>query len=114
MTQILAPIFEDAEAWIKDNRPDMYIDGVAAVYPVSKFRPDSVTSYRDEEENSQKALTMTDHVKGLEKLVELISNKELFVGGIENPLDLIDAGNWDVEVVDAYYQLVYHGEVIYG
>lgn len=114
MTQIIAPIFEDAEAWIKENRPDMYVDGVAVVYPVSKFRPDSVTSYRDEEENSQKALTMADHVRGLKQLVDLISNKKLFVGGITNPMDLTDGCNWDVEVVDAYYQLVYHGEVIYG
>jgi hypothetical protein len=50
----------------------------------------------------------------LQELVNLIANKKLFVGCIQNPMDLTDVSNWDAEVVDAYFQLLYHGEVIYG
>lgn len=114
MTQIVAPIFTDAEAWLKENLSDMFVDTVSAVYPQSGFNEEMGRTYWDEEEGLVKSVTFEEHVKGLEKLVQLISEKKLFVGGVTNPIDLTDPCNWDVEVVDAYFQILYHGEVIYG
>lgn len=114
MTTINAPIFTDAEAWIKENRPDMFVDGLAAVYPTTKFGPDGFTAYYDEEEDRTELKTLADHVEALQKLVNLVSEGKLWVGGIKNPFELADPCNWDVEVVDAYFQLLFHGEVIYG
>ena len=114
MTQISTVIIEDAEAFIKENYDYMCTDRIAAVYPCSKFNPDGITKYYDEEEDVTKDCTMADHVRALVKLVDLVSNKQIFVGGVTNPMDLLDLGNWDTEVVDAYYQLIYHDEVIYG
>jgi hypothetical protein len=106
-------IFPDAKAWLIENLPDMFVDGVAAVYPITTFNPNGLTTYRDEEEETEKECTLDDHVQALQLLVEQVG-KTLFVGSLTSPLQLTDAGNWDIEVVDAYYQLVYRGEVIYG
>lgn len=113
MTAISCKIFDDAEAWIRENVPDMAADSVACVYPITEFNAEWVRSYRDDEDDERKACTMADHVKALQLLCEQIG-RTLFVGGIKSPVDLIDAGNWDAEAVDAYWQLVYRGEVIYG
>lgn len=114
MTQITAPIFSDAEAFLKDLLPDMYTDNIAAVYPDGKLTEDFGRSYFDEEEEESKFVTFEGHVEALKELVRLVSEKKLFVGGIKNPTDLAEDVNWDAEVVDAYFQLCYHGEVIYG
>jgi hypothetical protein len=115
MTVIVAPIFEDAEAWLKDALPDMYVDGISPVYRTKLDKETFTGIYADEEEDGvRKEITLEHHVEGLKKLVELVANKKLFVGGVRNPMDLVDMCNWDVEVVDAYFQLLYHGEVIYG
>lgn len=121
MSRIQLTIFEDAEKWLRENFRDLGWDSVAAVYPLESFNPDrgeklgrtGETKYEDREEASTKFCSMSDHVRALQLLCEQIG-RTLFVGGLKSPFDLIDAGNWDVEVVDAYFQLVYHGKVIYG
>ena len=93
--------------------PDMTTDNISAVFPIGKINFEGETPWTDFEEQKHKSLTMTDYVKALELLCQQVG-KTLFVGGIKSPSDLIDAGNWDAEVVDAFYQLAFHGEVIYG
>jgi hypothetical protein len=114
MTQISAVIIPNAEGFIKENLADFAVDGISAVYPHSKLTDQFGRTYFDEEEGKAKFVNFESHVTSLEKLVELISDKKLFVGGITNPVDLADPCNWDAEVVDAYFQILYHGEVIYG
>lgn len=114
MTSIKATIFEDAEGWLRENLQDFEVDGISAVYRVSKLDLDGITQYHDEEENGTKAVSMADHVKALQLLCELIDGGKLFVGCIKGANQLTEPCNWDVEVVDAYFQLIYHGEVIYG
>lgn len=112
--QITAVLFDDAEAWLRENVNDLSMDSIQAVHPRQTINLDGLTKYRDSEENTTKLCSLDDHIKGLRLLCEQIGNKKLFVGGLKNPADLLDAGNWDVEVADAFFQLVYHGEVIYG
>lgn len=111
-TAISVAIFPDAEKWITDNVRDFYVDNVSAVYPVTKFNPEG-TTLTDSEEGTRKVCTMADYVDALRLLCEQIGTT-LFVGGLKSPIQLLDAGNWDAEVVDAFYQLVYRKEVIYG
>ena len=124
-------IFEDADKWLRENLPDMHADSISSVYPLTRFYPDGHTPYVDREELTEeqyeaiqsgdswagisaiKQLDMRDHLRALLLLTEQVGDT-LFVGGLKSPKDLVDAGNWDVEVVDAYYQLVYYGKVIYG
>ena len=115
MTQIVVPIFENAEEWLKENLQYIHCDGISAVYPAKwKFDENFGRKYYDEEENKTKYADFQRHVWALEELTRLIANKKLFVGGITNPIELTDTSNWDVEVGDAYFQLCYHDEVIYG
>lgn len=116
MTQIISVVFEDAEAWILENLKNMEVDNVAAVYrsgPINLLYGGH-TKYTDKEEDSCKDATLEDHVHALKKLCSLIAEKKLFVGGITCPTELTEMENWDVEVTDAYFQLIFHGEVIYG
>jgi hypothetical protein len=117
MTAITAPIFENAEEFIKGEIKDLQVDGVSSVWK-TKVHPDFSVTYAHEEDEGEEPVeitkTLADHVTALEKMVQLITNKELFVGGVRNPIDLTDPCNWDVEVVDAYFQLVALGEVIYS
>jgi hypothetical protein len=116
MTTISTPIFENAEEWLETQITGGYIatDDIAAVYPSGKYDEDFGCFFIDNEEGTAKYCDFERHVKALELLVKLVATKQLFVGGITNPVDLTDTGNWDVEVSDAFFQLVYHGEVIYG
>jgi hypothetical protein len=116
MTQIKSVVFQDAEAWLRENAPDMYVDGIAAVHRAGVFQPDGITEYVDYEENDSltKGKSMADHIAALQKLCELVDGKKLFVGSVNGSVDLTEPCNWDVEVVDAFFQLLYHGEVIYG
>ena len=116
MTAIKSTIFENAEAWLTENMSDLYTDGVSSVHRLKKFNPEGLTPYHDYEEEFDvtKNFTMKEHVTALRKMVRLIDGKKLFVGGVKAAVDLTDAGNWDAEVVDAFNQLIYHGEVIYG
>lgn len=117
-TKIQATLFEDAEAFLRGE-----VSGF-----ISTLSMDNVTSFRyrsgnlktmtfdleDIEEGTKKTLDMGDLVKALQLLTDQIGVK-VFVGGQGfGPRDLQDPGNWDVEVVDAFFQLAYHGEVIYG
>lgn len=120
MSAIAITVFEDAEKWIRENVPDLAWDNVAAVHP--SFGPrgrfefdnrDAVATFVDDEDGSVRDVPFDDLVKGLRLLCETIG-RTLFVGGIKTPHALTDPGAWDVEVVDAYWQLVYRGEVIYG
>lgn len=122
-TTITIPVLDDAEKWIRDNFHDLMTDTVCSVLPDHKVDLDGGTRWTDSEEDSDKTLYMADYVKGLNFLFNQIGRKwkdekghdrGLFVGGITNPHDLLDPCNWDAEVVDAYFQLCYHGEVIYG
>ena len=111
--KISITIFEDAEAWLIENLPDMCSDNICGVIPITGFDPYGLTTYKDFEEGSIKKCTMQDHIKALQLLCDQVG-QTIFVGGIKNSKELTDAGNWDIEVVDAYWQLVYYGKVIYG
>lgn len=114
-TQITAVIFTDAEYWLTENLSDLVADSVCSIYKTVGFDKDFTCTYADEEENNaEKVATLTDHVKALQTLCELIDGKKLFVGCLKNAQELTDPCNWDAEVVDAFRQLIYHGEVIYG
>jgi hypothetical protein len=110
---ITLTVFEDPAAWLRQHVPDMRVDSVAGVQRISKFDPDGLTAYEDFEEQTKKDCDLAAHVWALQLLCEQVG-RTLFVGGIKSPLELLDPGNWDVEVVDAYYQLVYYGKVLYG
>lgn len=118
MTKIIAKIkvFDDAEAWLQENIHDLNPDGICSIHTVDGGRVnlDGETTYIDMEDNSTKTATMKDHVNALQLLADLIGTQTLYVGGLTNPISLSDAGNWDSEVVDAFRQLVFHNEVIYG
>lgn len=113
ITTIAVTVFPNAEEWLRTNVPDFNGDRVCAVRPTSPFNPNGLTSYEDIEEDTSRECTFEDHVMALQKLCEMVGFN-LFVGGIKSPLELVDPGNWDVEVVDAFWQLVYRGDVIYG
>ena len=125
-------VFEDADKWLRENLPDMHADSVSCVYPLTRFYPDGATPYVDREELTEdqydrlcsgerdwdgitaiKWMKMDDHIRALLLLSEQVGDT-LFVGCLKGPYELRDPGNWDAEVVDAFYQLVYYGKVIYG
>ena len=114
MVAITAQIIPDAEAWLRENIRDLTADSVCSIHPVDEINLDAETTYIDRVDDSTKTATMQDHVNALQKLADLIGAKQLFVGELKSPTDLIDPCNWDAEVVDAFRQLVFHGEVIYG
>lgn len=117
MTAITAPIIADAESWLKDAMPDMFVDGISSVWRTKLHDDFSATYAHLEDEDEAPVMvtkTLADHVKALELLIQQVTDKKLHVGGIKNPVDLTDMCNWDVEVTDAYFQLVVIGEVIYG
>ena len=114
MTTIKATIFNDAESFLTENITKFHVDNVSSVFPVKGDLQEGSVVYIDDYEETKKTKNMTDHVKALRKLVKLIDDKKLFVGGITSSSELTDPCNWDVEVADAFFQLVYHGEVIYG
>ncbi len=114
MTQINATIFSDAEGWLVENLPDMSVDGTSCVYPTHNWIFDGRTKMVDSYEGKTKMVDMLDLVTALQKLAELIDAKKLFVGCLKSATELVDPCNWDVEVVDAFYQLAFYGEVIYG
>jgi len=116
-TKIKVTLFENAEQWIKDE-----IENI-----ISISSSDSVTSFRyrsgdlnkmefgfdDTEDGTRKVLRLPDLVKALQLLCDQIA-VTVEVGMIKSPRELTDTCNWDVEVADAFLQLAYHGEVIYG
>ena len=110
-------VFEDAERWLKDNLADLHVDNISTVYPLTEaknlFRPNGFIEYEDKDSETTKRCTLQDHVNALQLLSEKVG-KTLFVGGITSPLALQDAGNWDIEVADAFYQIVMLREVVYG
>jgi hypothetical protein len=118
---IVMTIFPDPEAWLREHLRYLESDGVCCVYPIRRDADGVPTRYIDEEyddENEshpdkERDRDMADHIRALQLLCEQIG-RTLFVGGLKSPFDLLDAGNWDAEVVDAYWQLVYRREVIYG
>jgi len=110
---IVLTIFSDPDRWLRENLPDINTDGIAACQPIESINLGGNTRYIDQEEGIEKICTWEDHVTALRLLCEQVG-KTLFVGDIKNPADLTDAGCWDVEVADAYFQLVYRQEVIYG
>ncbi len=113
-TKITGPIFEDAEKWLLENMPGLLVDSVCSIYRANYDEKSGLCRYRDTEANDKEVVcTLRDHVKGLKLLCRQIG-KTLFVGGIHSPTDLVDPGNWDAEVVDAFRQLCFYGEVIYG
>lgn len=112
-TPITLVIFPDPDAWLRENVRDFATDGVAAVQPTEPICPGGITIYEDSEEETEKVCSWQDHLDALRLLTEQIG-RTLFVGGLKSPFDLVEPGNWDAEVVDAFFQLVYRKEVIYG
>lgn len=113
MTAITATIIPEAETWLRENMPDLTGDTVCAVRPIGAIRSNGSVLYEDIEEGTRKVCAFSDHVAALQLLAAQIG-KTLFVGSLTSPTQLEDPCNWDVEVVDAFWQLVYHKEVIYG
>lgn len=105
-------VFADAEAWLRENIDDISGSSIGAVQPLGKIDLNGVTEYQDVEEGDTKDCTLNDHVNALELLTEQIG-KTILAGGIENPHDLRDTGNWDWDVADAFFQLVFYGEIKY-
>lgn len=112
MNEIILTVFKNPKEWILKNVPDMTSDRFCCVRPISKLT-EKGASYEDIEENIKKFCSMEDHIIALQLLVEKVG-RTLFVGCVENPMDLIDPCNWDIEVTDAYWQLVFYKDVIYG
>jgi len=115
MTEIKAVVFPDAESWLRENFWDMVTDTMCLVCIKVIDKEGFKVEYRDLEEPDDEPVIrdMNDHVVALQKLADQIG-KTLFVGGIKSPTELLDPGNWDAEVVDAYRQLVLYDEVVYG
>lgn len=114
---IISVAFANPLGWLRENLEDMWPDRVSSMGRTDlDWNASVVCSVTDEEEGERfaKRLTADDLVNALRKLCELVDAKKLFVGGVRSSQDLDDAGYWDVEVVDAYWQIAYHGEVIYG
>lgn len=114
MTKISATIFNNAEAWLLRNMPDMEVDWVSSMRRIHYDAKTGAATYKDLEKDEEIWVPMSAHVQGLEKLVKLVNEEKLFVGGISTPIELLNLTNWDAEVVDAFWQLVCYGEVIYG
>lgn len=114
MTAITLTIFPDAEKWLRENL-EQYIatDRVACVVLTGELDLDGLTRYTDTETDLDYDRDLAAHVRALQLLCEQVG-RTLFVGGVKSPYDLTDPGNWDVEVADAYFQLVALGEVVYG
>lgn len=111
---ISVTVFEDADKWLRDNLGDMTWDSVAAVVPTdSPLNLGGENEYEDREDGTKKMCSWDDHLKALDLLAQKIG-KTLFFGVLKSPTELADPCNWDVEVVDAFYQLVYRQDVIYG
>lgn len=116
-------VFPDPVQWLVENIDDFCWDRVSSVYPIDiivegggELKPTKFVD-RDGETGEQipipKTIGQDEMVKALKLLTEQIG-RTLFVGCIKNPFELTDPCNWDAEVVDAYWQLCYYGEVIYG
>lgn len=112
-TQVNVAVFQCAEKWLLENINDMTIDGTTTVRPVEFYKSSKTWRVEDKEEEIEAVLTLNDLVAGLQLLAEQVGDT-LHVGGIESPKMLTDGGNWDVEVTDAFWQLAFYGEVIYG
>ena len=123
---VVITVFEDGEAWLREHLPLIGTDRVAAVRPFTDLDLDGLTGYEDTEDLADTRATednvdgarremrgLAAHLKALQLLCEQVG-RTLFVGGVTSPFALTDPGNWDVEVADAYFQLVMLGEVIYG
>jgi hypothetical protein len=113
MKPITITVFADPDGWLRKNLWDFTWDGVAPVVPYGPWLAGQTMQYRDTEEGSTKDCTWADHLTALRLLCEQIG-QTLHVGGLKSAIQLTDPGNWDAEVVDAFFQLVYRGEVIYG
>ncbi len=113
MSIISCTIFPDAEAWLRENLPDMCSDNVCSIHPSEAINLNGLTPFIDYEDDSVKGIGMDDFVRALQKLCNMVGTT-LFVGGIKGPMDLVDPCNWDAEVVDAFWQLAFYNEVIYG
>lgn len=119
---ITAVIFADPLAWLHEERDALLAvnyDGASSMVVEEGLRDDDfekavVCSLGDAEEGIDKAVTADDLISALRTLCELVDAGKLHVGGVRSARDLTDACNWDAEVVDAFWQIVYHGEVIYG
>lgn len=126
---ITTTVIPDAVAWLRENLADYSLDGVSAIRPAAPKNlpetpriPEQITAmldsggtvlYYDREEGRWFRADLSAHVTALQKLCDQIG-QTLFVGGLKSPAEVAEPGNWDVEVWDAFFQLVTHGEVIYG
>lgn len=118
-------IFEDAESWIKDNLRNLATDSICSIY-FNKIDLDNFSIMVDSngnEDDREKVISLNDMVEGLRLLATQIGKtwtdatgqkRGLFVGGLTKPHQLVDPCNWDAEVVDAFFQLIFYRDVIYG
>lgn len=111
---IQSVVFPDPEKFIHDEVLTFDVDNVSACYPNGGFSNNGLLTIEDQHEGKSKLVTITGLVTALKQLCELIDGQKLFVGELKSAQELADPCNWDAEVVDAFWQLAYHGEVIYG
>ncbi len=111
---IIATIFPNPPKWLEENFHDLSTDGTCSIrFERTIDKANLVYELIDLEDDKKKIVNRTDWLNALNLLAQQVGVK-LFVGGVKNPVDLLDAGNWDAEVVDAFRQLAFFGEVIYG
>lgn len=114
-TQISTAIIDDAEKWLKENIRDFSLDNFCAVYPKTINEDFSINLCDEEEDDKCKIITLAEQVEALCELVNRLTSGRLFVGGFSrSAVGIDDTSNWDVEVWDAFFQLCYHKDVIYG
>lgn len=108
------PDREWVEQWLRDNIDVLSSDDLCVVYPIgSRTSLDEGITYFDEEERSGRKCSLEDHIQAWQMLSNRIG-KTVFVGGLTSAKELEDPGNWDGEVVDVFWQLVYRRDIRYG
>lgn len=112
-------LIQDPEAWLFKNNVDFIADATCSIVRKGKNLDAGIVYYDNDEScdvpeaDRNKLRTMADHIAALQKLFGLVDAKQLHFGGLTS-VHLTDPCNWDAEVVDAYRQILYYGEVIYG
>lgn len=127
---ITAVIFKDPVQFILDNIKYYSLDNIAVCYPMeikvqAENREVFVKTF-DAEEHTRKSHDMADCVRALRQFVEHINqgqwdkvtgenNKNrIYIGHVPNPISLNSIDIWDIEVWDAFFQLLHNGEILYG
>lgn len=107
-------VFDDPVGWLKEHNDDLFADSVCVISrapaePAGECRYD----YTDNEAGITVTADLYDHVSALTMLCEKF-NTSFFPGGLNCVEHLLDPAHWDAEIVDAFRQLLVHGDIIYG